>query len=433
MNDHEHVIVNVGDEHCLVTSVVSVDWNNDVVEVNTNSSSQPKLCLLDDLTPFLRLCSFIHYPTDLDVMTFLNLDTVNLSFPDGKTPLHLAIEKRNSSLVNQLLSAGASIFVTAEDGRSTIHRAVLSGNYDILETLLEQAKKSSELSFGNFSDFINQKDTENLESPLFLAAHYWMYAHTEADFGVSRLVFSRMFDLIAGFGGDVTTRNVDKMTILHLPAYHDADFSLSLEMATHLITNYPVCKNLVNIQDKDTETPFHTLFKTQKDTLLTSLNRNHSYRKNKAVDSFLNLVFLFRKIGGKVSTIKTTKGYTALDLAFDKGPIAFEHIFRTLEDADAEVPPADPLVLSSSRPTSPPIFKGPTGGSLPRLPKLKANTNTSKFQLPKTPVAQRMTGSRVKPAFGSIQGGINKPKSAITPLGNPLSRIKRRSRTFDSL
>ena len=78
----------------------------------------------------------------------------------GLTALHWAVRSNNTEMVRLLLSKGASLQVTDNEGQTALHRAVRTNNRELLTVLLR--------SGGSSGDVINQK-TKAGRTPLHLA------------------------------------------------------------------------------------------------------------------------------------------------------------------------------------------------------------------------------------------------------------------------
>lgn len=61
---------------------------------------------------------------------------------DGHTPLFRAAEKGFVEMASTLIQIGASVTITAKDGRSALHWAALFGNLPILSLLLANGAKT---------------------------------------------------------------------------------------------------------------------------------------------------------------------------------------------------------------------------------------------------------------------------------------------------
>ncbi|KAL0243093.1 hypothetical protein GEMRC1_005654 [Eukaryota sp. GEM-RC1] len=279
-----------------------------------------------------------------------------------------AIQTNNIKRVSKLLASGVSpAIVHPVNGRNTLHYAVIYGRTSILSLLLEEAKRLSRSYVLGFTwdEFINHHDEEFGETPLSRCIQCWIWEHSLEEYNCTPEIYKDVFHLLVDAGACLKAKNLDGMTLLHYPVYSgtNVNWEVALDCVQTLLEQSNT-SFLINVPDDDSETPFHTLFKTPDETLMSKIrDPDHSSTRN-----YLEIVRLFRKFGGRVSSVKTRDGYTPLELAFNKGFQFYNVIHDTLTQIDSQLIPKDQLRLPKG--VSPSLQLTPSEYKAPTVPKL---------------------------------------------------------------
>ncbi|KAL0210616.1 hypothetical protein RCL1_005052 [Eukaryota sp. TZLM3-RCL] len=332
--------------------------------------------------PFIIACCLIMFPT-LETITSYSLDQLLISdlcsksLMDGRTLLHLAAENRRLDVVEAILYLDIPYTqLNSKEKRHILHYAAECGAVDIVEHVMNLMKNDPKFSNPKaFKSFINQPDSKD-ETPLFLAAHTLMWKHTE----IPRELLKNVFKLLIDNGADFSVKNCEQMTILHTLVYNDAVPDRIFDSLEFIRSICPLfVEKLVNVQDKDGETPFHTLVKSQRKWLKEAVR---SLKKNQQNSNlFFDLVKLFRRSGGKISTIYNCKKDTETGVVTER--MTVKHLVnmdtnfrKSFDEAIREV-------------DSTPGFRPPDSVETPQsdtsLPSLNGNGNSPCFpkaQLP---------------------------------------------------
>lgn len=116
-------------------SAASSDISNSAVTSNTPGDAFPRPEPWSAV-PVLDPC-----PTSADVP---ELPEELTGFPPSRTPLQIAIQNKNASLVQLLVREGADVTRQDYDGSTALHFAVESGQEDIVSAILKRAVDPNE-------------------------------------------------------------------------------------------------------------------------------------------------------------------------------------------------------------------------------------------------------------------------------------------------
>ncbi|MBT4963713.1 MAG: hypothetical protein HON32_05980 [Francisellaceae bacterium] len=93
-------------------------------------------------------------------------ELVNKLTPSGTTPLYMACENGNESVVNFMINVGADCRVCNLDGANSAHVLARKDNAKILKVIVESLPDDSH------SEFVNKQITSSGATPLYLACHF---------------------------------------------------------------------------------------------------------------------------------------------------------------------------------------------------------------------------------------------------------------------
>ncbi|KAL0210528.1 hypothetical protein RCL1_004964 [Eukaryota sp. TZLM3-RCL] len=388
---HKHLMVNCGRSYFLVCHILTNPRRICHGQVHVQYLHYDRPYYLDlksknqKVSRFLLACCLIMF-LNLKTITSYSLDQLlvfdlcSKSLMDGRTLLHLAAEHRRLDVVKAILDLGIPYTqLNSKEKRHILHYAAECGAVDIIEFILDLMKNHSKLINPKaFKSFINQPDSKDM-TPLFLAAHTLMWKHAE----IPRELLKNVFKLLIDNGADFSVKNCEQMTILHTLVYNDAVPERIFDSLEFIRSLCPLfVEKLINVQDKDGETPFHTLIKSPRKWLKPTFGFGQDPMKNEQnANLFFDLVKLFRRSGGKISTIYNCKKDTETGVVTER--MTVKHLVnmdtnfrKSFDEAIREV-------------DSTPGFRPPDSAETPQsdtsLPSLNGNGNSPCFpkaQLP---------------------------------------------------
>ena len=91
---------------------------------------------------------------------------INLQLKSGKTALHIAVEYNHPDVVSFFLERGANPALSGWDKETSLHTAILSGNYQAASDIIEHCRTKGQQA--EFISLLNQKNSNGL-SPLDMA------------------------------------------------------------------------------------------------------------------------------------------------------------------------------------------------------------------------------------------------------------------------
>jgi len=278
----------------------------------------------------------LHIAPSPEIAALLIAD-VNIKNSDGETPLHKAVEKQKTELVEFLLAKGANSNAQNNQGETPLHQA---DNNTIIELLLSQnANSNAQDNWGNTplhnaasqlkpnrvalliakGANVNLRNNQgNTPLHVAIAKQTMGYVHENNALDVINLLIAN--------GADVNSRNNQFSTPLHLAAWNNLDaVKLLIEKGAE-----------INVPNREGKTPLHrtglqdiALFLVNSGADINALDFNGDTPMHKAVrNNWSKLVVQLLARGAEVN-VMNLYGETPLKLAKEK------YIKQLLEDYGA--------------------------------------------------------------------------------------------------
>lgn len=122
----------------LMLGAVSGEISNSAATSNTTGEAIPRP------EPWSTVPGLDSCPPSADIP---ELPEGLTGYPPNRTPLQIAIQNRNASLVQLLLREGADVTKQDQDGSTALHIAVESGQEDIVSAILKRVVDPNELDY----------------------------------------------------------------------------------------------------------------------------------------------------------------------------------------------------------------------------------------------------------------------------------------------